>query len=196
LKTSIQIIIFCLLQNLLFSNSDASIASQSSIIPFQLLPNTRPMLHLGGFQDSTGVQLISGVQIQPTSNLLLGGVLSPRKIDNNLSIYYHILIGYSPRWKLLKISSNMIQIGMHRYRFGDITDSRWFSLSVSESAHLGSMNLNLCWTKLFTQKWERNTVLVSTRIKLLKDLYCQPGAMAYFSPRFSYSPFLLLSLNI
>ena len=196
MKTSIQIIIFCLLQNLLFSNSDASIASQSSIIPFQLLPNTRPMLHLGGFQDSTGVQLISGVQIQPTSNLLLGGVLSPRKIDNNLSIYYHILIGYSPRWKLLRISSNMIQIGMHRYRFGDITDSRWFSLSVSESAHLGSMNLNLCWTKLFTQKWERNTVLVSTRIKLLKDLYCQPGAMAYFSPKFSYSPFLLLSLNI
>ena len=196
MKTSIQIIIFCLLQNLLFSNSDASIASQSSIIPFQLLPNTRPMLHLGGFQDSTGVQLISGVQIQPTSNLLLGGVLSPRKIDNNLSIYYHILIGYSPRWKLLRISSNMIQIGMHRYRFGDITDSRWFSLSVSESAHLGSMNLNLCWTKLFTQKWERNTILVSTRIKLLKDLYCQPGAMAYFSPKFSYSPFLLLSLNI
>ena len=194
-RISLQSIIVCISSSLLFSGSAASFAAESSIIPFQLSPASRPMLHLGGFQDSSGIQLISGMQIQPTSNLLLGGVLSPR-IDSNLSIYYHVLIGYSPKWKLLKISSNMIQIGMHRYRFGDITDSRWFSLSVSESAHLGSMNLNLCWTKLFTQKWERNTVLVSTRIKLLRDLYCQPGAMAYFSPKFSYSPFLLLSLNI
>ena len=180
---------------MLFSSSDADIASQSSIIPFQLLPNTRPMLHIGGFQDSSGIQLISGMQIQPTSNLLLGGVLSPR-IDSNLSIYYHVLIGYSPKWKLLKISSNMIQIGMHRYRFGNTNDSRWFSLSVNELVHFGSLNMNFCWTKLFTQKWERNTVLISTRINLFKDLYCQPGAMAYFTPEFSYSPFFLLSLNI
>ncbi|SVC31427.1 uncharacterized protein METZ01_LOCUS284281, partial [marine metagenome] len=61
---------------MLFSSSDAEIASQSSIIPFQLLPNKRPMLHLGGFQDSSGIQLISGMQIQPTSNLLIGGLLS------------------------------------------------------------------------------------------------------------------------
>jgi len=196
LRTSIQIILFSILQNILFSSSDAEIASQSSIIPFQLLPNRKPMLHLGGSQDSTGIQLISGMQIQPTPNLLIGSVLSPRKVGNNLSIYYHFLIGYSPKWKLLKLSSNMIQIGMHRYRFVGTNDSRWFSFSITESVHLGSLNMNLCWTKLFTHKWERNTALISTRIKLFKNLYCQPGAMAYFTPKFSYSPFLLLSLNI
>ena len=153
------------------------------------------MLHLGGLQDSSGVQTLTGIQIQPTSNLLLGGVLSPRN-NNNLSIYYQILIGYIPKWKLLKISSNMIQIGIHRYRFGDIADSRWFSFSVMESTHIGSLNLNLCWNRLFTQKWERNTILLSTRIKLMKDFYLQSGAMAYFTPNFNYSPFILLSMNI
>ena len=192
----IQFITFCISANLLFSSSDTALASQSSIIPFQLLPNSRPMLHLGGIQDSSGIQLVTGIQIQPTSNLLLGGVLSPRKVNDDLSIYYHILIGYIPKWKLLKISSNMIQISMHRHRFGDTDNSRWFSFSVMESTHLGSVKLNLCWNRLFTQKWERNTVLISTRIKLIREFYLQPGAVAYFTPEFNYSPFFLLSINI
>ena len=154
------------------------------------------MIHIGGLKDSSGVHPLTGMQIQPTSNLLLGAVLSPRNINNDLSIYYHILIGYIPKWKLLKISSNMIQIGMHRYRFGNIANSRWFSFSVMESTHLGRLNINLCWNKLFTKKWERNTVLISTRIKLIKDFYLQPGAVAYFTPELNYSPFILLSMNI
>ena len=156
------------------------------------------MLHLGGIQNQYGVQPIAGMQIQPTSNLLLGGVSSPRNINDDLSIYYHILIGYIPKWKLLKISSNMIQIGMHRYRFGDIADSRWFSISVMESVRLDNVNLNLCWNKLFTQKthkWERNTILISTTIKLINDFYVQLGTVAYFTP-IGYSPFILLSMNI
>ncbi len=85
---------------------------------------------------------------------------------------------------------------MHRYRFGDNGGARWFSFSVAEATQLGSLNLNVCWNKLFTQTWERNTVLVSTKIKLLKDMYLQPGAIAFFTPNFSYSPFLLVSINL
>ena len=190
--------IFSILTSLLFSSSVPSFAAESSIIPFQLSPDSRPMLHLGGLQDESGIQPISGIQIQPTSNLLLGSVLSPRNNNNDLSIYYHILIGYIPKWKLLKFSSNMIQIGMHRYRFGEINESRWFSFSIMESAQIGSLNLSLCWNKLFpsNQKWERNTVLISTKIKLLKDIYLRPGAIAYFTPTFDYSPFLLMSINL
>ena len=154
------------------------------------------MLHLGGLQDESGIQPVSGMQINPTSNLLIGGVLSPRNNNNDLSIYYHILIGYIPEWKLLKFSSNIIQVGMHRYRFGEIEDSRWFSFSIMESTQIGNLNLNLCWNKLLTKKWERNTVLISTKIKLLKDLYLQPGAIAFFTPEFDYSPFLLMSINL
>lgn len=154
------------------------------------------MLHLGVLQNENGVNPVSGLQIQPTSNLLLGGVLSPRKNGDDLSLYYHVLIGYIPNFKLFKFSTNMIQVGMHRYRFGDNGDARWFSFSVAEAAQLGSLNVNVCWNRLFTQQWERNTVLVSTKIKLLKDLYLQPGAIAFFTPNFNYSPFLLVSINL
>ena len=192
----LQSIIVCISSSLLFSGSAASFSAESSIIPFQLSPESRPMLHLGGLQDESGIQAVSGIQIQPTFNLLLGGVLSPRNNNNDLSIYYHILVGYIPKWKLLKFSSNMIQVGMHRYRFGEIGDSRWFSFSVMESARIGNLNLQLCWNKLFTQQWERNTILISTKIKLLKDIYLQPGAVAFFTPDFDYSPFLLMSINL
>ena len=195
-RVSLQSMIFSISTSLLFSISTPSIAAESSIIPFQLSPDSRPMLHLGGLQDESGIQPVSGIQIQPTSNLLLGSVLSPRNNNNDLSIYYHILIGYVPKWKLLKLSSNMIQVGMHRYRFGKIKDSRWFSFSIMESIQIGNLHLNLCWNKLLTKKWERNTVLISTKIKLLKDLYLQPGVIAFFTPDFDYSPFLLMSINL
>jgi hypothetical protein len=180
----------------IFCISDASFAAESSIIPFQIVPDFKPLIHLGGLQDGNGVNLVSGLQIQPTKNLLLGGVVSPRNTNNDLSLYYHILVGYIPEWNFLKFSTNMIQVGMHRYRFNDSGGVRWFSLSVTETAKLGSLNLNVCWNKLFTQTWERNTVLVSTKIKLLKDLYLQSGAIAFFTPEFDYSPFLLVSINL
>ncbi len=180
----------------IFCVSDASFAAESSIIPFQLSPNSKPMLHLGVLEDGNGINLVSGIQIQPTNNLLLGGVLSPRNYENDLSLYYHVLIGYVPNWKLLKFSTNMIQVGMHRYRFSDNGGVRWFSFSVTEAAQIGSLNLNVCLNKLFTQQWERNTVLVSTKIKVFRDLYLQPGAIAFFTPEFDYSPFLLMSINL
>ena len=195
-RISLQSIIVCISSSLLFSGSAASFAAESSIIPFQLSPESRPMLHLGGLQDESGIQAVSGIQIQPTFNLLLGGVLSPRNNNNNLSIYYHILVGYIPKWKLLKFSSNMIQVGMHRYRFGEIGDSRWFSFSVMESARIGNLNLQLCWNKLFTQQWERNTVFLSADIKLFKGFYLRPGAIAKFTPSLDFFPFLFGSISL
>jgi len=181
--------------SLLFT-SEASSAAESSIIPFQLSPGSKPMLHLGGLQNSSGVKFISGIQIQSTANLLLGGALSPRKDNDDLSIYYHILIGYIPKWKLLQISSNMFQIGMHRHRFSDGGDLRWFSFSVMETTKIGNLNMNMCWNRLFTQKWERNTVFISTDIRLLRGLYLRPGAIAYFTPDFDYLPFILVSMDL
>ena len=195
-KKLLQSIIFFISMSFIFSNSNASFATESSIIPFQLSPNSRPMLHLGGIKDKLGIQLFSGIQIQPTSNLLLGGILSPRYNNNDLSIYYHIVIGYISKWGLRKSSSNMIQVGMHRYRFGNIEDSRWFSFSVLETTQVGNLNLNFCWNKLITQKWERNTILISTRIRVLENIFLQPGSVAFFTPNFNYSPFLLVSINL
>ena len=96
----------------------------------------------------------------------------------------------------MNIASNMIQIGVHRYRFGDEGDARWFSISIMESARLGNINMKLCWNRLVTKKWERNTVLISTDLKLTNNFHLRPGAMAYFTPSFEYIPFLFISLDL
>ena len=195
-RVSINYLILILSCHFLIAGSDASLAAESSIIPFQLSPTPKPMLHLGALQDSSGIRPVTGLQLQPTSNLLIGGVLSPRKIDNDLSIYYHVLIGYIPKWKFFKISSNLIQIGMHRYRFSNSGDLRWFSFSMMESVKLGSLKMNLCWNRLFTQQWERNTVFLSADIKLFKGFYLRPGAIAKFTPSLDFSPFLFGSISL
>ena len=192
----VKFIIYYILTGLIFSQSDISIASESSIIPFQFTPTSKPMLHLGGIQGQNDVRLISGLQFQPTKNLLIGGVLSPHKMETDLSIYYNIVIGYIPKWKFLNISSNMFQIGMHRNRFGEDEDTRWSSFSFMESAQFGSFNLNLCWNRLFTQNWDRDTVLISTDLKLSNSIHLRPGALAFFTPYFDYTPFLFVSIDL
>jgi len=188
------IIYICISMGLMFSKSDVSSASETNIIPFQLTPTSKPKLHLGGIHEKNGMRILSGLQFQPTKNLLIGGVLSPHKIETDLSIYYHIVIGYIPKWKFLNISSNMFQIGMHRNRFSTDGDARWFSFSVMESARFGSMNLNICWNHIFSQNWDKDTVIISTDIKLNNSFYLRPGAMTSFTPYFSYTPFLFVSI--
>ncbi len=189
-------IIYYILTGLIFSQSDVSMSSESSIIPFQFTLTSKPMLHLGGIQGQNNVRLMSGLQFQPTKNLLIGGVLSPHKIETDLSIYYNIVIGYIPKWKFLNISSNMFQIGMHRNRFGEDGDARWSSFSFMESAQFSNFNLNFCWNRLFTQNWDRDTVLISTDLKLSNNIYLRPGALALFTPSFDYTPFLFMSIDL
>ncbi len=192
----IKFIIYVPLMGLIFSQSDVYIASELSIIPFQMTPASKPMMHLGGIQGQNGIRLMCGQQFQPTKNLLIGGVLSPYKIETDLSIYYHMVLGYIPQWKFLNIATNMFQIGMHRNRFGADGDSRWYSFSLMESARFGSVNFNTCWNRLFTQDWDSDTILISTDLKLSNNFYIKPGAMVYFTPNIDYIPFLFLSIHL
>ncbi len=192
----VKFIIYYILTGLIFSQPDVSIESESSIIPFQFTPTSKPMLHLGGIQGQNDVRLMCGLQFQPTKNLLIGGVLSPHNIETDLSIYYNIVIGYIPKWKFLNISSNMFQIGMHRNRYGTEGDARWFSFSLMESARFGSFNLNYCWNHLFTQNWNRDTILISTDLKLSNSIHFRPGAIAYFVPDIDFTPCLFVSIDL
>ena len=192
----VKFIIFYILTGLTFSQSDVSISSEPSIIPFQFTPTSKPMLHLGGIQGQNDLRLMSGLQFQPTKNLLIGGVLSPHKIETDLSIYYNIVIGYIPKWKFLNISSNMFQIGMHRNRFGEDEDARWSSFSFMESAQFSNFNLIFCWNRRFTQNWDRDTVLISTNLKLSNSIHLSPGVLAFITPSFDYTPFLFMSIDL
>ena len=180
----------------IYSQSDAFIASGASIIPFQFTPTSKPLLHLGGLQRQNEIRLLVGLKFQPTKNLLIGSLLSPHKIETDLSIYYHMVIGYIPQLKFFNISSNMFQIGIHRNRFGADGDTRWFSFSFMESVQFSSLNLNLCWNHLFAQNWVKETILISTDLKLRNNFYFRPGAMVCFTPHLDYTPFLFVSIDL
>ena len=195
IKTQIVITLFLCISSI-YSQFNANNALESSLIPFQITLESKTMLHLAGIQGRNDVRIMSGLQFHPTKNLLIGGILSPYKIDTDLSIYYHIAIGYIPKWKLFNISSNMFQIGMHRNRFGAGGDERWFSFSFMESAQFGSLNLNLCWNRLFTQYWDGDTALISTDLHLSNNFYFRPGVLVNFTPNFDYTPFLFVSMYL
>ena len=180
----------------IFCQTNGSISATPSIIPFQISQINKPMIHIGGVEEKNGYRLISGLQFQPTNNLIVGGVLSPQKNQEDISIYYQIALGYIPKWKLLNISSNMFQFAIHRNRFGDEGDKRWFSFSVLEYSKFGKLKLNLCLNKLFSKNKEENTVLFSTDIKINNNMYLRPGAIAYIKPNFSYFPFIFLSTSL
>ena len=108
-------------------------------------------------------------------------------------MYYQFILGYSPKWNLFKISNNSIQISMHRYRFNEIHSSRWFSFSLMESINLKTITINFSWNKLFTQKWERNTIAISAKVKLIKNLFFQPASIIYFTPKLNYTNSLFLN---
>ena len=177
----------------IYSQSDASV---SSIIPLQFTSVSKPILHLGVVQEKNDMRLISGLQFQPTNNLFIGGVLSPKTNDVDLSIYYHMIIGYIPQWKLLNLSSNMFQIGMHRNRFKGDKDERWFSFSIMESVQFCSLILNLSWNHFFTQDWDGDTALISSDIKLNNSIHLRPGILAYFTPNVDYIPVLFVSIYL
>ena len=191
-----KLINYLLFSGLLLSQSNESMSSTPSLIPFQLSHTSKPLLHLGGIEENKQIRFLSSLQFPLSSNLLIGGLLSPHKIESDLSIYYHIAIGYIPKWKLLKISSNMLQIGLHRDEYADGGNKRWFSFSIMDSNQFGNLNLNFCWNRLFTKNQKKDTLVISSDIKINNNVYIRPGALAYFRPEFDYSPFLLISIKL
>ena len=203
MKENVHIVLLYLMTTLLFSQNTSPSSIETSIIPLQLTPKPNPMLHMGGMRTiNDEIRFMAGMQFQPTKNLLIGGVLSPHRIDSNISLYYHIAIGYISKWKLLNTSSNMFQIGIHRNRFdNDNDDTRWFSFSVIEKTRFGRLNLNFCWNRLFNKKWENDSILISTDLKVSRNIFLRPGAIFFldnleWKPEDYFTPFVIMSLHL
>ena len=191
-----KLLVYLLFIGFLLGQSSESISSTPSLIPFQLSPTFKPIMHIGGIEEQNQLRFLSSLQFPLSSNLIIGGLLSPHKIESDLSIYYHIAIGYISKWKILKISSNMLQIGLHRDKYSEEEDKRWFSFSIMESNQFGNLNLNFCWNRIFAKNQNKNTLVISSDIKFNDNIYIRPGALAYFKPDFKYNPFLIISIKL
>ena len=203
MEKMLHILLLYVLTTFLFSQNTSPSSTETSIIPLQLTPRPNPMLHIGGMQTiNDDIRFMAGMQFQPTKNLLIGGVLSPYRIDSNISLYYHIAIGYISKWKLLKTSSSMFQIGIHRNRFdNEDNDTQWFSFSIMEKTRFGRLNLNFCWNRLFNKKWENDSILISTDVKVSNNIFLRPGAIFFlddleWKSDDYFTPFIIISLHL
>ena len=191
------IIIFCFLFfNFPLAQTNNINSSMPSLMPFQSSPNSKPIMHIGAIEENENMRFLTGIQFSPAKNLLIGGVISPLKAQSDLSIYYHLAIGFKTKWKLLNTASNMFQIGMHRNRFENGEDKNWVSLSVTESGHIGKFNFDVCANHLVSSIKEENTLMMSTNITIKNFIYLRPGMIAHLKPSFIYNSFLLISMQI
>ena len=157
---------FLFLLNIILCQSTETNSSIPSLMPFQLSPTSKPIIHIGGIEENEDTRFLTGIQLSPAKNLLIGGVISPLKKNSDISIYYHLAIGFIPEWKLFKLSSNMFQIGLHRDKFEKDGNKRWFSLSIMESGRFFNFNYNICANRLVSSVKEEDTLMMSTNIKL------------------------------
>tara|TARA_B110000438_G_scaffold172981_1_gene165308 strand:+ start:1288 stop:1800 length:513 start_codon:yes stop_codon:yes gene_type:complete len=164
--------------------------------PIYNLNDSKPSIFLGQHKNNSNYNSVASINIYPTENLLVGASISESKKNSDLSLYYQLIIGYIPDWKFFNISTHLIQIGTHRLRFNNEGGIRWFNLSFSESFKLNRMNINIGWNKIFTKKWERNSILVSTNLKLIDNIYIQLGSSSFFTPSYNLSPFILLNIKL
>ena len=190
------IIILHIALSIMFANQDAIIANKSSFIPLQLHKKTSPIFHVGSLNDSLLTKPMFGVQIQPTHNLIINGTLSPQSIDNNLCLYYNTILGYIPRWNINQNLSSVLQFGIHNYKFSKTSDIRWFNFSITELLNINFVTIKLSWSKLFNKQWERNTVLVSTKINIYNFIMVESGILTYFSPNINFIPCIFISTHI
>jgi len=189
-----KIIFTIFLINVIFCKSNADIASQTNIFPIYDSINTKPTIFAGS--NSKNNNAIFAINFFPTLNLSTGGMLALAKDNNDLYLNYKAHIGYIPNWKLFNLSKNIIQIGIERHRFSKMGGFRWFNLSFIQSIKLKYININIGWNKILTKQWERNSIVVSTNIKLIDNIFFQLGSNSFFNPKLDFSPFILLSIKI
>ena len=195
MRKKIQLIFFFIILNFTFSEIIRNTSSITSLMPFQLSSTSKPIIHFAALEENNNTRFLTGIQLSPAKNLLIGGIISPYKIESDLSIYYHFAIGFIPKWKLFKLSSNMFQIGLHRDRFEKNGDKRWFSFSIMESGKFLNFKYNICANRLVSSIKEENTIMMSTNIRLIKSISLRPGIITSL-PNFKYNSFLLLSIQL
>jgi hypothetical protein len=190
-----KIILYIFFINFIFCKSDADIASESNILPIYNLINNKPSIYFGS-QIHNHDNAIFAINISPTSNLLTGGMISIGKNNKDLNLNYKIMIGYITNYKFFNFLNNIIEVGAQRYRFSNSGSFRWYNLSFIESFKLKHININLAWNKILTKQWERNSILFSTNINLIQNVFLQLGVNSFFSPNNNFSSFILINIKL
>ncbi|MBC8213563.1 MAG: hypothetical protein ISR90_04975 [Candidatus Marinimicrobia bacterium] len=132
----------------------------------------------------------------PSPNLFISAGMSPNKSDDDINLYYHSSLGYTPLWTLSDKFSTTVSIGMHRFRFSDEGDFRWYHFAILESVNFFEIDWNLNWIYLFDTDWEHHQLQVETA-KTIKELYqVHFGFTTQLLDKIKFTPSIKISLAL
>ncbi len=99
-------------------------------------------------------------------NLNLLGTIQPISNNSDISLYLNMGVSYLPGGTFFTQYAASIGFGMHRIRFKNANDYRYYHLKMAATIPSKHYNIKLDWQRLFDTKWHDDEF----HIYLLKQL--------------------------
>ncbi len=126
-------------------------------------------------------------------NLSLFGAMQPLSNTGDIGLYVNTGFSYLPESVLLKQYFMTIDFGMHRLRFKDSGDSRYFHLRIAGRIRSRHYDVKLDWQRFFDTKWQVNQFHIYLMKKLPGGLFIQMGTDIPTNLNTHLHPLLILS---
>ena len=187
-----RLIAFLFALSLLFS-SEIKLSTTQSV--FHPIENSDIYFHLQYSQLSMTDNFSYGAQWWPSNNLYLTGLFSNLVIENDPSLYHHISLGYSnPDWKINFLTTNVIEVGVHRLRYFEDKIYRWFHAGLKTRASYKKINVGVDFTRFFYKTWAANRFTLSMSKTLNGNININGGIIR--DEYNSFTPYVGVSIGI
>ena len=169
---------------------------------FHPIENSDIYFHLQYSQFSMTDNFSYGAQWWPSNNLYLTGLFSNltieienETIEKDRSLYHHISLGYSnPDWKIKFLTTNVIEVGVHRLRYLDDKIYRWFHTGLKTRASYKRINVGVDFTRFFYDTWATNRFTLSMSKTLNGNININSGIIR--DEYNSFTPYVGVSIGI
>jgi hypothetical protein len=187
--------------------SEIKLSTTQSV--FHTLEKSDIYFHLQYSQLSITDNFSYGAQWWPSNNLYLTGLLSNliikivnetieienETIEKDRSLYHHISLGYSnPDWKIKFLTTNVIEVGVHRLRYFDDKIYRWFHTGLKTRASYKRINVGVDFTRFFYDTWATNRFTLSMSKTLNGNININGGIIR--DEYNSFTPYVGVSIGI
>ena len=190
---------FLFVLSLSFSSEIKLSTTQSA---FRSIENSDIYFHLQYSQLSKTNNFSYGAQWWPSNNLYLTGLFSNltieienETIEKDRSLYHHISLGYSnPDWKIKFLTTNVIEVGVHRLRYFEDKIYRWFHAGLKTRASYKKINVGVDFTRFFYDTWATNRFTLSMSKTLNGNININSGIIR--DEYNSFTPYVGVSIGI
>lgn len=181
----------------LISGEDEKQLGSEYTIPF-FIPAEFSSLSLSVFVQSEHDQSQPGFTAVwwPTSNLALSGAFLPEVDTDNINAYLNVGFRYLPEINLPALDNFSTGFGMHRLRFGDVTEHRWYNFELAATIPGRSYDIYLHWQYLFDTSWSEHQFNAALYRKIYQNLAIQLGTEIPTSLKDSLIPYLMLTVAL